>query len=131
LVNFSLALLLKIFNFLLSISLFIAVFNQEKLKLYLSLSSQTLGNNSSFFSLCLLYFFAYSEIIGHHGYGRFIIFAALSNNSQAASSHELQIFSKSHIFFIKKISLCHQETVKHTKGNFISDSFLSKKLANI
>ncbi|MDR2411564.1 MAG: hypothetical protein LBD88_03125 [Candidatus Peribacteria bacterium] len=89
----------QFFFILLSISFFILVFKPEKLKLNSFFTNQTRGNKEE--KEEVLYSLANFEIIGHHGYSNHIIFAALSNASQAASSIELPNFSKVHIFFIK------------------------------
>jgi hypothetical protein len=74
---------------LLSTSLFTELLSQEKLKSNQSFSSHTLGNNVLDFKSCLFSSsnsFDNLEIIGHHGYQRFIIFATLSKASHQASS---------------------------------------------
>jgi hypothetical protein len=113
----------KLKSHLLSTSLFTALFKPEKLKSKPSLSSQTLGNK---FLEIQLYSQANLEIIGHPGYQSHIIFATLSKASQLASSVVQPSFFISNIFSIKYSSLCPQETVKQTKGYFISSCFLSR-----
>ncbi|MDP2396022.1 MAG: hypothetical protein Q8S84_06005 [bacterium] len=105
---------------LLSTSLFTLLFNPEKLKLNSLFINHTRGKRHvlisghpqgvSLHSFCRGFpcgipkLFSYSPanllIIGHPGYHSHIILAALSNASQPASSHELHIFSISHIDFI-------------------------------
>jgi hypothetical protein len=87
-------------SFLLSTSLFILDFKPEKLKLNSLLTNQTLGNNSLDFPHSASYSADNLDITGPPGYSSHIIFAALSNASQPASSHEEPNFSKSNIDFI-------------------------------
>jgi len=116
---------------LLSTSLFTLLFKPEKENSKSLFTSQTRGNKSIEVHQFSLYSEASLEIIGQPGYQSHIILATLSKTSQPASSQVCHNFIVFHMSFIRYISLCPHETVKHASGKFISFSCLSKKFENI